>query len=160
MRLPYRLKRQSWQPARLRKGDHKVLVVWLLITAYVRGFDYLTGDDVWGARDFMLAFAPEWFWGAGFLAGAVILSVGLFFRIHLVTYIGHGWLWAAYTVNSLALALAPSLPYMNGIRGAGATGLVALLHFVYFTRTGPSPLRTDKPGSGVSVSEHIIEGEG
>ena len=158
MRLPYRLKRRSWQPARLRKVDHQALVLGLLLGAYVRGLDYLIGNDVWAARDFMLAFAPEWFWGAWFLTGAIILSAGVVLRTHLLVYLGHGLLWAAYTVNALALALGPPLPYLDGIRGAGATGLVALLHFVYLTRTGPSPLRAEDTNSSVSVSEHIIEG--
>lgn len=189
MRLPYRLHANSWQPARLRRPDYQLIFAWLVCAAYLRGFDYLTGSDQWAARDFMLAFAPEWFWGAGFLAGAVILSAGLAFRIHLLVWLGHGWLAIAYGVNALALAFASGpiwlvlllgaafvaatvallrLPvlfgslvsvaavaawisvasltgeWLDGARGAGATGLVAILQGIYHLRTGISPIRPEK----------------
>ena len=105
--MPYRLKSGSWQPSRLRWIDHAVLMVGLISIAYIRGFDYLIGNDSWGAKDFMIAAAPEWVWGGiGFVAGATILGFGVTTKRHLVVYVGHGWLFAAYALNALALVLA------------------------------------------------------
>lgn len=154
--MPYRLRAGSWQPARLRRHDHQLILVWLAVTALIRGLDYLTGADVWGARDFMLAAAPEWVWGSGFVAGAAILTVGVTTRRHLLVYVGHGWLASAYLVNAAALALSTSPWAFNGIRGAGATGLVAIVHAIYAARTGARPLRVDR---GTRVAEAVVRGE-
>ena len=186
MRLPYRLQAGSWQPARLMRADHVLIMGWLVITAYVRGYDYLVGNDTWGAKDFMLAAAPEWVWGWGFLIGAAILAGGILRRRHLLVWLGHGWLCIAYGINALAQAFASGgglyvlaflagmgaialaalrrsgwtavgvalvfIPVwlglavvsgetLNGIRGTGSLGLVAIIHGVYHLRTGISPLR-------------------
>lgn len=206
MRVPYRSRRNSWQPARLRPLDHQVIMVWLIVWANVRGLDYLTGDDTWGARDFMIRAAPEWVWAiVGFLVGAAILAFGVFAKRHLFVYIGHGWLWVAYTCNAAALALGSAvnvwlflcvlaatalisvaayflsrrLPFLawvvvvgsivgfgstmafgpdsiDGVRGAGATGLVGIIHFIYMIRTGASPLRVD---DGADPAGAIVEGD-
>lgn len=153
----YRMRSGSWQPARLKRVDYQVILVMLVVIAYVRGFDYLLGNDRWTAKDFMLAAAPEWVWGGvGFVAGAVILAAGLVRRRHLLVYVGHGWLGTAYTVNSLALALGSNLPWLDGVRGAGSVGLVAVVHWVYCLRTGSSPLRVIGP-EGITSTEHIVQ---
>lgn len=104
----YRLSPNSWQPARLRWFDHAMMMVALIVIAFNRGFDYAIGDDTWSAKDFMLSLAPDWVWGyVGFVLGALILSFGVTTRRHLLVFIGHGWLGAAYGVNALALAMAP-----------------------------------------------------
>lgn len=199
MRLPYRLHAGSWQPARLRRPDYQLILVGLVCAAYIRGFDYLVGRDRWAARDFMLAAAPEWVWGGGFLIGAVFLGWGLVRRLHLFVWLGHGWLAIAYGVNALALAFASGpvwlilllgaafavataallrLPilfgsfisvaalaawtlvawlsgeWLDGVRGSGATFVVAALHGIYHLRTGISPIRPDeKMPAEVIVSE-------
>lgn len=204
-KMPYRAKANSWQPARLRWVDHAILMVGLIIIAFTRGLDYLIGDDRWGARDFMIAAAPEWVWGGiGFIAGAVILSFGVTTRRHLFVYIGHGWLFSAYALNALALILASGpdlvvpitfgvvlfllamtflihwlsksygrvaflvvlvvaglhaggLYYSNsfdGVRGGGAVGLVAIIHFIYALRTGGRPLRVGES----TITEKVVEG--
>lgn len=195
--MPYRLRAGSWQPARLRRPDHQLILAWLVCSACVRGFDYLTGDDVWGARDFMLAAAPEWVWGSAFVLGGAILAAGLVRRRHLLVWLGHGWLTIAYGLNALALALSTGpvwqvvlmvavlaasaygvvrLPlaaatilavallsvwlvtvsatdvWLDGVRGAGATGLVAILHGIYHLRTGVAPIRP----SGATTAEVIV----
>lgn len=200
MRMPYRFHAGSWQPARLRRPDHQLILVWLTCAAYVRGFDYLTGDDTWGARDFMLAAAPEWVWGGGFVIGAAILAGGLIRRRHLLVWLGHGWLAIAYGVNAAALAFASgpawlvallalslvlatyallkmklaysvvislglvagwvvmadaSGEWLNGVRGAGATGFVAIIHAIYHIRTGVTPIRPDE-----RAAAEVIVGEG
>lgn len=205
--MPYRAKAGSWQPARLRWVDHAAIMVALIFIAFIHGFDYLTGDDNWGAKDFMIAVAPEWVWGGvGFLAGAMILSFGVTTKRHLFVYIGHGWLWAAYGLNALALVLAtgpPAAPFIlgvgvvffammvylihtltakgkrwlsfaallmtvavggtamafgnpfDGIRGAGAVGMVSVLHFIHMIRTGGRPLRPEQ----AKPAEHVLDGD-
>jgi len=156
--MPYRIKRNSWQPARLKRGDYRVLMVALVFIAYVRGLDYLIGDDVWNSRDFMLQAAPEWVWGGiGFVLGATILLLGTLTRRHLLVYVGHGWLGMAYFLNALAAILASQPWFFDGVRGGGAVGFVALLHFLQMWRTGAAPLRVDKPARG--ATERIVEGE-
>lgn len=204
--MPYRLKPNSWQPSRMRWTDHTAIMVALIVVAYVRGFDYLIGEDQWAAKDFMIAAAPEWVWGGvGFVAGATILSFGVTTKRHLLVYIGHGWLMAAYGLNALALVLASGPTYalplvgaasalvigasllihrltkvkngiwafllllatvavgaagmmlsnsFDGVRGGGAVGIVAMLHFIHMIRTGGRPLR---PETGVA-SEKVVDG--
>lgn len=206
--IPYRARKGSWQPSRLRWIDHALIMVVLIVIANVRGLDYLLGQDTWGAKDFMLAAAPAWVWGGvGFLAGASILAYGVATRRHLIVFIGHGWLGSAYACNSLALALAPGpklgfllvaaglalialtawvchllarhgrgevafllmlalvglnaasmvhIASFDGVRGAGAVGLVAMLHFIHMIRMGGRPLRVE---SG-HMSEQVVVGGG
>lgn len=126
-RLPYRMQSGSWQPARLRWIDHATMMIGLVVIAYIRGIDYLVGDDTWGARDFMIAAAPEWVWGGiGFIAGALILTFGVATRRHLAVYIGHGWLAAAYGCNSLALILASGPDYALPVVGAALAAVLAV----------------------------------
>lgn len=158
MALPYRIRRGSWRPARFRRCDHIVLMVALILVALIRGLDYSFGDDIWAAKDFMLEVAPAEVWGVcGFLAGALVLTIGVIRQRHLLVYIGHGWLAIAYSLNALALFLVatPNPPFFDGIRGAGATAFVALVHIISALRTGTAPLRVDvnKP------AEILIEGE-
>lgn len=128
MRLPYRFHANSWQPARLRRPDYELIHVGLVCAAYLRGFDYLVGRDRWAARDFMLAAAPQWVWGGGFLIGAVILTSGLVRRRHLLVWLGHGWLAIAYGVNALALAFASGPVWLVLLAGAAfAIAAAALL---------------------------------
>lgn len=128
MRVPYRSRRNSWQPARLRPIDYQVIMVWLIVWANVRGLDYLTGDDTWGARDFMIQVAPEWVWGlVGFLVGAAILAFGVFTKRHLFVYIGHGWLWVVYTCNAAALALASAVNVWLLLWALAATALISVV---------------------------------
>lgn len=120
-RLPYRMQSGSWQPARLRWIDHAVLMIGLIVIAFLRGVDYLIGDDTWGARDFMIAAAPEWVWGGvGFISGALILAFGVATSRHLAVYVGHGWLFASYALNSLALIMASGPDYALPIVVASA----------------------------------------
>lgn len=154
--MPYRLKRGSWQPARHKRVDHQIILISLVVIAFVRGFDYLLGNDTWGARDFMLAAAPEWVWAWGFILGATLLTAGMLRRAHLLVYVGHGWLGVAYGVNALALGLGSDPPWMDGIRGMGSTGLVALVHWIYCVRTGSRPLRLDRT---VTPTEILVEGD-
>ena len=158
MALPYRIRRGSWQPARMRRGDHVTMMVALVLVALIRGLDYTFGNDTWPAKDFMLEAAPAEVWGAcGFLAGALVLTVGFIRKRHILVYIGHGWLAIAYGLNALALFLvaAPNAPFFDGVRGAGAAAFVALVHIIAALRTGVAPLRVDvnKP------TEILIEGE-
>lgn len=205
---PYRMKAGSWQPARLRWVDHAVLMIGLIVIAYLRGIDYLIGVDVWAARDFMIAAAPEWVWGGiGFFAGATILTFGVTTARHLLVCIGHGWLSAAYGLNALALFLAAGPGFgifyamgtvlivtamamaahrlvtkgkgiwafalvllvvaiftegvylsgsFDGVRGAGAVGLVAYIHFIQMLRTGGRPLRLSEG----HASEKVVDGGG
>lgn len=127
MRLPYRLRADSWQPARLRRPDYQLILAMLVCAAYVRGFDYLAGRDRWAARDFMLAAAPEWVWGGGFVIGAVILTSGLVRRRHLLVWLGHGWLAIAYGVNALALAFASGPVWLVLLLGAASAVATAAL---------------------------------
>lgn len=134
------------------------MMVALVAVAVIRGMDYTFGDDTWAAKDFMLAVAPAEVWGlCGFLAGALVLAVGFVRKHHLLVYIGHGWLAIAYSLNALALFLVaiPNFPFFDGVRGAGATAFVALVHIISALRTGSTPLRVDvnKP------AEILVEGE-
>lgn len=124
--MPYRLRPDSWQPARWLGVDHVVLMVGLLFIGYLRGLDYLIGDDTWNSRDFMLAAAPEWVWGGvGFLTGAAILTFAITTRRHLFVYVGHWWLGIAYGLNALAAVLAAGPSYAVPIVALGAAWLVA-----------------------------------
>lgn len=112
MHVPYRARRDSWQPARWLRVDHLMLMFGLVVIAYVRGIDYLIGDDTWNSRDFMIAAAPEWVWGGiGFVAGALILTYAIIARRHLFVYIGHWWLGIAYGLNAMAAVLASGPDY-------------------------------------------------
>ena len=154
----YRLKKNSWQPARLRRGDHLLFSIVLVVIAYLRGLDYASGEDTWMAKDFMVAAAPAEVWGfGGFLAGAVALSYGMLSRRHIFVYAGHAWLALSYGLNSLAhlLVVAPDIPYFDGIRGMGATFLVALVHALGALRTGPDPLQIEQ--SSTMPAELIVQ---
>lgn len=152
----HRFKKGSWQPARLRRVDHTIFVVWLIAIGYIRGLDYAFGADSFGARNFMYAAAPSWFWGwFGFIAGSVILTSGVLSKRHAVVFVGHIWVGTAYTVNALALALASTadFPNLDGIRGAGAISMVGLIHLLGALRTGIAPLRPTP--EAVVVAEEI-----
>lgn len=156
MAIPYRLRKGSWQPARLRKVDHTVLNIWLIAVGWIRGIDYASGDDKFGARNFMFSAAPGWVWGYfGFILGSAILTYGALSKRHLVICVGHYWVGVAYAVNSLALILAATseVPTLDGIRGAGAVSFVACVHFIAALRMGFQPLRLQHETA--SVSEHI-----
>ena len=156
----YRLKKNSWQPARLRRGDHLLFSIVLVVIAYLRGLDYAFGEDTWMAKDFMVAAAPAEVWGfLGFLSGAVVLTYGMLTRRHIFVYIGHGWLALAYGLNALAhlLVVVQDPPYFDGIRGMGATALVALIHALGALRTGPAPLRVQQLSA---VPEELIVQDG
>lgn len=130
--MPYRFKKDSWQPARWRRNDHFVLMLGLIVIAYIRGIDYLIGKDEWASKDFMIAAAPEWVWGfVGFIMGAAILSYGITSRRHLFVYAGHWWLGIAYGLNSLAAVLAAGPPLaLPLVLGAGLV-IVAIIRFAH-----------------------------
>lgn len=131
-RLPYRTRSNSWQPARLRAVDHAVIMAGLIIIAFVRGFDYLIGNDNWGAKDFMIAAAPEWVWGGiGFVLGATILTLGVTTKRHLLVYVGHGWLMAAYGLNALALMLSSGPTYALPIIAMASAVLVTTAYVAH-----------------------------
>lgn len=138
--MPYRFRSGSWQPARFRWADHAVVSVLLIVVAYLRGLDYLIGDDVWSAKDFMLATAPEWVWGGvGFVLGATILTWGMATARHMIVYVGHGWLGTAYAVNSLALILAVAPSWGVAVVLAGVffiAGVAVGCHWLMARRKG------------------------
>lgn len=103
---PYRFRAGSWQQARLRGWDHVIVLTLLIAAGIVRGLDYMTGNDVYSSRDFMLSAAPAWVWGWAFVLGSSILLWGSTTRRHLYVWMGHGWLFIAYAVNAVATAWA------------------------------------------------------
>lgn len=158
--MPYRFAKDSWQPARLKKVDHVATMVILIVIAYVRGLDYTLGNDTWASKDFMIAAAPEWVWGCvGFVAGATFLFYGSVSRRHFFVWLGHGWLTIAYGLAAAAQVLVTSPWAFDGIRGAGALGLVASVHLIHVIRTGPAPLRVGAFNTVVSESTVTSKGD-
>lgn len=138
----YRLKPNSWQPARLTKLDH-TLVLWALIALpMVRAFDYSTGKNFSRSLVAVEAFAPLWAWAIAFWTGALVLIAGVVTKRHLVVYLGHSILAVTYSALMVGITISAfHNPWFDGIRGGSVLLLPAALHWLIWWRMGPAPLK-------------------
>lgn len=153
-RQMHRLRRGSWQPARLTSTDHMLVLYALMIMPIVRAFDYSSGDDASASLTAVEGFAPMWAWAIFFYLGALVLAYGVRARRHLIVYIGHSILAVTYSALAVGiLAASMTHPWMDGVRGASVLILPTLMHWLIWWRTGPAPI---KAGEAVTVEK--VEG--
>lgn len=139
----YRLKKNSWRPARFRPVDYYILTGTFALGALIRGFDYAAGERVWGISDAMSPYLPHKMWGVMFLIGATLLVIGLLGRRHAFIFLGHNFLAAVYGLNALSLLLVVvtvSRFNSDGIRWVGTVMLIGLVHALLALRTGKHPI--------------------
>lgn len=141
--------RGNWTPAHLTRRDCTVLIASVCIIALVRALDYMVGMDASPrpsgpppATVVLSEDVPLAFWGAAIAAGVLLLAVGAFVRRHSMVYLGHGLLMCVY----LSLFVGTLIPllgqqYLDGVRGAGALLGPVVIHFLFWLRTGPRPIK-------------------
>lgn len=150
----YRLRRGSWQPARLTSTDHMLILYALMIMPIVRAFDYSSGDDASASLTAVEGFAPMWAWAIFFYLGALVLAYGVRARRHLIVYIGHSILAVTYSALAVGvLATSLTRPWLDGVRGASVLILPTLMHWMIWWRTGPAPIK-----AGEAVTVEVVEG--
>ncbi len=133
----------SWEPGRIRLEDTLVIKAVLIMTATVRGLDYLAPKPPLStpAVESMRVAFPLAVWGLLFVIPAAVLLLGLLGRIHVAVWLGHGLLAVVYL--ALAVALGSEYvthPWWNGIRSATGLLLPVGLHAMICLRTGWRPI--------------------
>ena len=133
-----------WRPVALASGDVLMITIALGVASLLRAFDYSTGSESEGVSPILRpaeAFMPMWAWSLAFGLGALVLAFGVWRKLHFFVWLGHSMLVFPYgglVVGILCGALLT--PWGDGIRAAGALGLMAVLHALLSLRTGPRPL--------------------
>lgn len=140
---------QRWRPAKLGPADTTVLSLIVGMVTLIRGYDYLTGDDVWrrAAGEAPPALVgvegafPLWVWGIVFTVSSLVLFVGMAKRWHFWVFLGHavlGLFYAGLLVGLMAGYL--SVPNFDGIRGAAGTAMKSAYCLIIASRMGSRPL--------------------
>ena len=131
----------SWEPGRFHLSDALIIKITLVVSAFSRGFDYLTPPpELTPAVETMMLAFPLEVWGGAFIAFAGILALGLILRIHFLVWIGHGLLAAVYMAAfSSLLSLYAQREMFEGIRSATALLAPLVLHTLLSFRTGWKP---------------------
>lgn len=112
--------------------------------------------SAYAVNSLALALAPGPKWGVAPIVAGVALVVATGWVALRLSEAGRGAL-AFVLITALVGLVAAAMAYIhpfNGVRGAGAVGFVAMLHFIYMIRTGGRPLRVDKG----HASERIVDG--
>ena len=147
------LSRGDWAPARFTHIDLFVVVVFLIVLAVVRATDYVTGTDSTLSFGALERAFPLVIWAIVLYAGAACLLFGAVFRRHFAVWFGHGILWITYLAIFAGLATTLSfLPDYDGVRFVGPVFLVSALHFIFWIRTGPVPLKEEDSSQTESIS--------
>lgn len=143
---------QRWLPVRLGPADTTNISVILAIGAFIRAYDYLTGDDAWHRASRaeqasspslvgIEAAFPLQIWGVALALGAIIMLVGMVRRRHLPVFIGHAFLSVIYLGLFVGLMKGyVGIPQFDGIRGAVGLLVPATYCFVVSIRMGVRPL--------------------
>lgn len=133
--------RPTWKQGALTSSDQRALIWFSLIHAYTRGIDYTNGR-ISDSESFTVvnnAFIPQ-VWGSGFLIGALLVTVGMLFKMHRTVWVGHATLGIFYAGIALALAQPLLFGGSNTTRSLAIAMAAGILHLYVALRTGPVPL--------------------
>lgn len=131
----------SWEPGRIHLVDALTIKVVLIVTATIRGLDYMSpAVRIGPAAEQMQVSFPLVVWGLMLVIPATILAFGLASRTHFAVWLGHGLLAIVYLCLMVAMgAEFVTRPWWDGIRSASGLLTPVALHALICARTGWRP---------------------
>lgn len=131
----------KWKQGILTATDQKIILFAMLIQAVLRGTDYIRGILPRGPEFTVLnlAFTPH-IVGYWFIAGSLLIVLGIIFKRHIGVWLGHALLWIIYAGMSASAWAAVIRDDGASLRIPGLLSLGFILHFLWWIRTGRDPL--------------------
>lgn len=131
----------TWRPAILTSGDVITLKVALACSAALRAIDY--GDDAIRGGDAVEQALPVGVWATICGLVAFLILTGMAARAHWAVFAGHflgAVTYLALSVGAFQHAFTQVPP--DEWRRGGALLVIAIVHWMFAMRSGPTPITT------------------